>query len=52
MLIQEAFFGDCWNLLHEKYRVYRIVKNGLFEIKQYKEIYEIFSVMNFFFYRK
>lgn len=42
-----TYFRDFFYLLNEKYRVYRIVRNGLFEIKKYKETYEVFITTNF-----
>ncbi len=43
-----TFFQDFWYLLNNKYRIYRIMQNGLFEIKNYSEQYEIFILTNFF----
>ena len=43
----KVFFRDYWILLHERYRIYRILKNGIVEIKRYTEHEEIFCTMNF-----
>jgi FkbM family methyltransferase len=42
-----TFFRDFWILLHENYIIYRIVKDGLFEIKNYTAMLEIFETSNF-----
>ncbi len=42
-----TFFQDFFYLLKDKYRIYRIVKDGLFLIENYKESCEIFSQVNF-----
>jgi len=42
-----TFFQDFYYLLKDQYRIYRIVKNGLFEIKSYKETQEVFLSTNF-----
>ncbi len=42
-----TFFKDFYYLLNEKYKIYRIVRDGLFEVKNYKETYEIFTTINF-----
>lgn len=47
-----TYFRDYWNLLHDDYKVYRIVKDGLYEIKQYDETLEIFTVTNYYFERR
>ncbi|OLP18787.1 hypothetical protein BST81_08590 [Leptolyngbya sp. 'hensonii'] len=43
-----TFFRDFYRLLNDRYRIYRVMKNGLFLIEQYQEMYEIFSVVNYF----
>lgn len=43
-----VFFRDIWLLLNDKYRIYRILKNGIWEIKKYDERYEIFVYQNLF----
>jgi FkbM family methyltransferase len=42
-----TFFQDFWYFLKDYYRIYRITVEGLYEIKEYKEIYEIFMLTNF-----
>jgi len=42
-----TYFQDFWYALKDNYRIYRIVNNGLFEIKEYKEMYELFIMTNF-----
>jgi FkbM family methyltransferase len=43
-----TYFQDFYYLLKDRYKIYRIVQDGLFEIKQYREIYECFITTNFF----
>ncbi|MFN3077061.1 MAG: FkbM family methyltransferase, partial [Alphaproteobacteria bacterium] len=42
----KTYFQDFWYVL-EKYRIHRIVKDGLFEIGKYTEKDEIFETQNF-----
>jgi FkbM family methyltransferase len=42
-----TFFQDFYYLLIEKYRLFRIVRNGLVEIKKYEETNEIFRTINY-----
>ncbi len=42
-----TFFRDFWSLLHTDYRIYRIVVDGLYEIKKYTTALEIFETSNF-----
>jgi FkbM family methyltransferase len=42
-----TFFQDFWYLLNEKYRLYRIVKDGLYPIDKYHENLEIFATINY-----
>lgn len=42
-----TYFQDFWYLLSPKYRIYRILKNGVVEILRYEEILEIFLTTNF-----
>jgi len=37
-----TFFQDFFYLLKDKYRIYRVLKDGLFLIDEYKESYEMF----------
>ena len=41
------FFKDVFYLLSPNYKIYRITKNNLYEIKTYKEQYEIFLTTNY-----
>jgi FkbM family methyltransferase len=43
----KTFFQDLYYLLKDDYKIYRILKDGLFPITQYKEIYEVFSTTNY-----
>ena len=42
-----TYFKDFFELLSGNYKVYRILKNGLFEIKKYSEQNEIFLSVNY-----
>ncbi len=42
-----TYFKDFWELLSHQYVMYRILNNGLFEIKAYTENLEIFRTANF-----
>lgn len=42
-----TFFQDFFYYLNPNYRIYRICKDGLREIKVYKEQYEIFTTINY-----
>ncbi len=48
----KTYFRDFWHLLSKRYRIYRILKNGLGEVKQYNEFQELFANMNFLAERK
>ena len=43
----KTFFRDFYNLLKGNYKIYRIVKDGIFEIRDYNEHREIFGSINF-----
>ena len=47
-----TFFRDFWYLLKDRYKFYRIVINGLVEIKEYQELNEVFMAINFLLERK
>ena len=47
-----TFFQDFYYLLKDNYTIYRILKDGLFELPQYKETYEIFITINYLSIRK
>lgn len=42
-----TYFKDFYYLLQDKYRIYRILKNGLYEITHYSEYCEIFITVNY-----
>ena len=42
-----VFFRDYWSILHDKYKIYRVLKNGLAEIKRYTDCEEIFCTADF-----
>lgn len=42
-----VFFQDFYYLLKDRYKIYRIVKDGIYPIKQYKEVYESFMTTNY-----
>jgi FkbM family methyltransferase len=42
-----TYFQDFYYLLKDKFRIYRILSDGLVEIKGYKETYEIFITINY-----
>lgn len=47
-----TYFQDFYYLLKDKYQIYRIVKDGLYPINQYKEMYEAFITTNYLAERK
>jgi len=48
----KTYFQDFYYLLNDNYKIYRILKDGISEIKEYKETFEIFSTINFLAIRK
>ena len=42
-----TYLRDFYYALKDNYIIYRIVSDGLYEIKQYKEMYELFITTNF-----
>ena len=40
-------FKSFWDMLHPRYRLYRIVRNGLYPIRCYLPRYEIYQTANF-----
>lgn len=46
-VFSRTFFKDFWDLLSPSYRIYRIVCDGIVEIKSYSENLEIFRTANF-----
>lgn len=51
-IASRTYLKDFWDLLSENYKMYRIMKNGLYEIKEYKETMEIFFCTNYYFVKK
>ena len=47
-----TYFQDFYYLLKEDYYIYRIVKDGLYKIERYKEMYEAFITTNYLAERK
>lgn len=47
-----TFFQEFFYLLSDRYRLYRVVKNGLHPIAEYREIQEVFITTNFIAERK
>ncbi len=43
----KTYFQDFWYLLNTNYRVYRILRDGFEEIKEYRESNEIFGYTNY-----
>lgn len=43
-----TYFQDFWYLLNNDYKIYRVVKDGLHPILNYKETLEIFTAINYF----
>lgn len=43
----KTYFQDFFYLLKDNYKIFRIVKDGLFQINQYKEMYEVFLTTNY-----
>ena len=42
-----TYFQDFFYLLKDNYKIYRILKDGFYEMSTYKEIHEIFSTINY-----
>lgn len=42
-----TFFRDLFFLLKDRYRIYRVMRDGLKEIEEYKETYESFVTTNY-----
>lgn len=42
-----TYFKDFYYLLKDKYKIYRIVKDGVYPINKYREIYEAFNTTNY-----
>ncbi|MCO5230486.1 MAG: FkbM family methyltransferase [Chitinophagales bacterium] len=42
-----TYFQDFYYLLKDDYKIYRILKDGIYELPTYKETYEIFMTINY-----
>jgi hypothetical protein len=42
-----TYFQDFYYILKDKYKIYRILKDGIYELPDYKETYEIFITINY-----
>jgi hypothetical protein len=42
-----TYFQDFFYLLKNKFKIYRILTDGLFEIVEYKETHEVFITVNY-----
>lgn len=42
-----TYFKDFYCLLKDNYKIYRILKDGLYPIEQYREQYESFAITNY-----
>lgn len=47
-----TYFQDFFYFLRDRYNLYRVLRNGLYPIRQYKERYEIFLTSNYLAERK
>ena len=47
-----TYFQDFFYMLKDKYKIYRILKDGIYELPNYKETYEIFITINYLAIRK
>lgn len=46
-LDSRTYFKDFYLMLRENYRIYRILSDGLYELPEYRETYEIFVAINY-----
>lgn len=46
-IASKTYFQDFYYLLSQKYKIYRILRNGLYPIKRYDPLYEIFVTTNY-----
>jgi hypothetical protein len=52
-LLSHTTFLDHWNLLQERYTLYRLCADGLYPIQAYDPlVHEVYHVVNFFAARK
>ena len=42
-IASKTFFKDFYQLLEPRFRIYRVLQDGLFEITEYLEVYEVFK---------
>jgi FkbM family methyltransferase len=42
-----TFFQDFFYLLKDRYKIFRILENGVYELPFYKETYELFITVNY-----
>ncbi len=42
-----TYFQDFYYLLNDRYKISRILKDGLYPISRYKEMYEAFTTTNY-----
>lgn len=47
-----TYFRDFWNLLHKQFGVYRVLRDGIKEIRKYEEVLECFVTTNYLFIKK
>jgi FkbM family methyltransferase len=47
-----TYFQDFYYLMKDNYKIYRILNNGIYELSNYKEIYEVFITVNYLAIRK
>ncbi|MCG2725664.1 MAG: FkbM family methyltransferase, partial [Elusimicrobia bacterium] len=47
-----TFFQDFYYLFKDNYKIYRILKDGLYKINHYKERYEVFTTTNYLMERR
>ena len=47
-----TYFQDFYYFLKDNYKIYKILRDGLYEIKSYKESMEIFLTINYLAIRK
>jgi len=43
-----TYFQDFYYLLQDRYTIYRVLQDGIYEIKQYSELDEVFTTVNYF----
>lgn len=46
-IASRTFFKDFWDMLHTDFRLYRLLKDGMIEIKDYSPDLEIFDTTNY-----